>query len=138
MGNLDRRSDVIAIPGSRVGVECLIQRVELCTSVCWERFCLQFPNAVVLNAVVRRNTQKSSNDRKRAQTQVRKRTQKGGKGRKSASLRKNCKQPGLKQPGLKQPGLGTPKRTIHLVNQLRNLRQCQDKLPDGTASEGTS
>ena len=40
--------------------------------------CLKFPNAVVLNAVVCRNTQMS---KKRAQTQVRKRAQKGAKER---------------------------------------------------------
>ena len=55
---------------------------------------LQFPNAVVLNAVGRRNTQmrakeckcaqKSANERKRAQTQVRKRAQMSAKGRKRA------------------------------------------------------
>ena len=61
---------------------------------------LQFPNAVVLNAVGRRNTQmraKSANERKRKSAKERKRAQK------SAKARENCK-----QPGLKQPGLGTP------------------------------
>ena len=42
---------------------------------------LQFPSAVVLNAVVRRNTQMCAKERKRAQTQVRKRAQKGAKER---------------------------------------------------------
>ena len=73
---------------------------------------LQFPHAVVLNAVGRRNTQMNAKERKRAQksakerkTQVCKRAQKGAKGRKRALPRKNCK-----QPGFKQPGLGTPKK----------------------------
>ena len=49
--------------------------------------------------------QTHANERKRAQTQVRKRVQKSAKGRKRALPRKICK-----QPGLKQPGLGTPKK----------------------------
>ena len=52
----------------------------------WEYF-LQFPNAVVLNAAGRRNTQMRANERKWAQksaTQVRKRAQKGAKERKRA------------------------------------------------------
>ena len=44
---------------------------------------LQFPNVVVLNAVGRRDTQKSANARKIMQTRVRKRAQKSAKGRKS-------------------------------------------------------
>ena len=43
---------------------------------------LQFPNAVVLNAVGRRNTQMRAKERKGVQTQVRKRAQKGTKARK--------------------------------------------------------
>ena len=62
-------------------------RIELSGLNRTRRF-LQFPNAVVLNAVVRRNTQiwanLSANVRKRAQMQVRKRAQKSGKGRKRA------------------------------------------------------
>ena len=50
-----------------------------------------------------RNTQKSANEHKRAQTQVRKRAQKAANERKSLLLRKNCKQPGLKQPGWELP-----------------------------------
>ena len=40
---------------------------------------LQFPNAVLVNAVGHRNMQMSANERKRPQTQVRKRAQKGRK-----------------------------------------------------------
>ena len=72
---------------------------------------LEFPNAVVLNAVVRRKSAKerkraqmSAKERKRKCAKVRKRAQKCTKERKRALTRKNCK-----QPGLKQPGLGTPK-----------------------------
>ena len=76
----------------------------------------EFPNAVVLNAVVRRNTQMSAKEckcpQKSANASPQKSAnaspQKSAKGRKraqkSAKERKNCK-----QPGLKQPGLGTPK-----------------------------
>ena len=47
---------------------------------------LQFPNAVVLNAVGRKNTQMSAKER------VRKRAQKGAKGRKRAKKgAKGCK-----------------------------------------------
>ena len=53
---------------------------------------LQFPNAVVLNAVVRRNTQMSAKERKRKSAKEHKRAQKGAKERKRALLRKNCKQ----------------------------------------------
>ena len=42
---------------------------------------LQFPNAVILNAIGRRNTQMRAKERKRAQTQVRKRAQKSAKER---------------------------------------------------------
>ena len=52
---------------------------------------LEFPNAVVLNAVVRRM---SAKERKRKSAKERKRAQKGGKKRKRALMRKNCKQPG--------------------------------------------
>ena len=65
---------------------------------------LQFPNAVVLNAVGRRNTQIRAKERKWAQKSANARAQKGAKERKRALLRKNYKQPGLKQPGL----VGTP------------------------------
>ena len=57
---------------------------------------LKLPNAVILNAVGRRNTQENSNERKRAPTQVNKRAQKGAMERIGALPRKNCKQPGLK------------------------------------------
>ena len=39
------------------------------------KYALEFPNAVVLNAVICRRAQKNANQRKRAQTQVRKRAQ---------------------------------------------------------------
>ena len=75
---------------------------------------LQFPNAVVLNAVGRRNTQMSANAHKRAQTQVRKRGQKGKteplSERKRALPRKNCKQPGSKEPGLRTRKIRCKKR----------------------------
>ena len=65
---------------------------------------LQFPNAVVLNAA---RTQKHANDRKRAQTQVRKRAQSSASEGKRALPRKTCK-----WQGWKQPGLGTPNQSL--------------------------
>ena len=75
--------------------------------------CLEFPKAVVLNAVGCRNAQKSAkerknsvnkrkavNKRKTAQTHVCKKNAKGR--RKRALPRKNCEQQGLKQPGLQK------------------------------------
>ena len=70
----------------------------------WRDIPLRFPNAVVLNAVGRRNTQMSAKERKCKSAKQRKRAQKGAKECKRMLPRKNCK-----QPGLKQPGLGTPK-----------------------------
>ena len=74
---------------------------------------LQFPNAVVLNVIVCRNTQlsakerkcaqKGAKERKRKSAKERKGAQKGAQERKRALPGQNCK-----QPGLKQPGLGTP------------------------------
>ena len=63
------------------------------------RKALQFPNAVVLNAVGRRNTQTRAKERKRA------------------FPRKNCKQPGLKQPGLGTPNWCLPLHTKRLPNR---------------------
>ena len=51
---------------------------------------LLFPNAVVLNAVGRRNTQMSAKERKRKSAKEHKRAQKGAKERKKALLRKNA------------------------------------------------
>ena len=67
-------------------------------TTCTSWFTLQFPNAVVINAVGRRNTQMRAKEHKRAQKSANARAQKGAKGRKRALLRKNCRQPGLKQP----------------------------------------
>ena len=49
---------------------------------------LQFPNAIVLNAVGCRNMLMSAKERK------------------GALPRKNCKQPGLRQPGWELPDMG--------------------------------
>ena len=57
----------------------------------------QFPNAVAVNAVRRRNTQMSENEHKRTQTQV---CQKSAKGRKRAQT--ICKQPGFVKVALLQ------------------------------------
>ena len=45
---------------------------------------LQFPNAVVLNTIGCRNTQKSANERKRAQMSAKERERKSAKERKRA------------------------------------------------------
>ena len=67
----------------------------------------------------RSHSQKHANERKRAQTQIRKRAQKGAKGCKRALPRRNCKQPGLKQSGLGTPHLrsgGTSAKTTLFEN----------------------
>ena len=72
---------------------------------------LQFPNAVILNAVGRKCVQKSANGRKRAQM-----------GAKEALRRKNCRQPGLKQPGSHQHATSPPLAfTVHLCMCIASL-----------------
>ena len=70
-----------------------------------KRYVLEFPNAVVVNAVERKRAQMSAKERKRKSA---KEAQKRRKRAQRALLRKNCK-----QPGLKQPGLGTPNMCNH-------------------------
>ena len=74
---------------------------------------LQFPNALVLNAVGRRNTQMRAKERKWAQKGANASPQKSAKGRKGRFRIKNCE-----QPGLKQPGLGTPNWNFCFVGNL--------------------
>ena len=74
---------------------------------------LKFPNAGVLNAVGRRNTQKSARESKRKAAKERKRAQKGAKERKRALPRKKCKQPGLKQPGWGTPEVSSVRISVH-------------------------
>ena len=62
---------------------------------------LWIPNAVVLSAVGRRNTQMSANERRWAQKSA------NASSQKSANVRKWAQKSASKQPCLKQPGLGT-------------------------------
>ena len=83
---------------------------------------LEFPNAVVLNAVVCRNMQMHAKERKRAQKQKsaeeRRRAQKSVEQRKRALVRKNWKQPGLKEPGMGNPKWYCCREGVMLSEQL--------------------
>ena len=73
---------------------------------------LQFPNAVALNTVGCKNTQRSANAS----------SQKSAKGRKRALLHKDCKQPGLKQTGF---GTLNPNR-YGPSSSVSNLVRCNE------------
>ena len=129
---------------------------------------LQFPNAVVLNAVGRRNTQMRANERNRVQMSAKERKrksakeQKGSKERRRALPRKSCKQPGLKQPGLGTPDMWVPinygnrsgscsesshcttretpseNGTSHSENYFLNSESCSENTPERSQSSENS